>query len=186
MSVPVLATSRLLLRPFVPTDWDAHQAMLADHVAMEHMHFVTWDEAQRRAWFTHCLANASQPQPDDLNWTIERNLDHQVIGWIGIGTAPDPEHAFDIDFGYALARAFWGQGFMPEALRGVFAYEFDTLKVPQLQANCRAPNTASARVMEKAGMRRTHSDEGADFEGNRSHRHHYRITRAEWNALAHP
>lgn len=186
MAIPVLELDRLILRAFAPEDWPSHNEMLADREAMQYMHFHSWGEEQRRQWVDACIASSLLDQPEDMNWTIERRTDGQVVGWIGIGASPDPAHAYDIDFGYALARQFWGNGYMPEALRGVFAYQFETLHVPQLQANCRAPNTASARVMEKAGMRRTHSDHGADFEGNWSDRHHYRITREEWAANAQP
>ena len=106
-----------------------------------------------------------------------------MIGEFGIGNPTEPANDYDISFGYALARAHWNQGFMTEVLQAIFAYEFDTLVVPQLSATCRAPNIGSAKAMEKAGMRRTHSDYGADFEGNQSDRHHYRITRDEWKAL---
>jgi len=71
---------------------------------------------------------------------------------------------------------------MTDVLGAVFAYEFETLGVPQLSATCRTANVASARVMEKAGMRRVKSGCGADFEGNWSHRHHYVITRAEYQS----
>lgn len=156
--------------------------MLSDIEAMEHMHFRSWNGEQRQQWFDECVSAGKESSPDGKSWTIERKDTGEVIGWFGIGTTSDPANTHDISFGYALARSHWNQGYMTEVLRGVFAYEFDTLGLPQLSANCRAQNIGSARAMEKAGMRRTHSDDGADFEGNWSDRHHYRITRDEWHA----
>ena len=146
---------------------------------MEHMHYKSWNDEQCQGWVDTALDIAGQFDPDGIAWIIERKDTGEVIGWFGIGTSSDPKADYDISFEYALARSHWNQGYMTEVLRGVFAYEFDTLGVPQLSANCRAPNVASARAMEKAGMRRVKSDYGADFEGNWSHRHHYIITRAE-------
>jgi RimJ/RimL family protein N-acetyltransferase len=186
MMTPPLKTPRLVLRPFAPGDWDALNAMLADTDAMQHMHFRSWNGDQRREWFDHCLAAGQHPSPEGMNWAVARQDTGEVIGWFGIGTSSDPANSHDISFGYALARPHWNQGYMTEVLRGVFAYEFETLGVPQLSANCRAPNVASARAMEKAGMRRVKSDYGADFEGNWSHRHHYVITRAEYEAGKEP
>ena len=180
MASPTLETPRLMLRAFLPDDWAALNAVLSDTEAMEHMHFRSWNDEQRRTWFDECLAAGQHSSPDGMSWAVERKDTGEVIGWFGIGTSSDPKADYDISFGYALARPHWNQGYMTEVLRGVFAYEFDTLGVPQLSANCRAPNVASARAMEKAGMRRVKSDYGADFEGNRSHRHHYIITRAEY------
>lgn len=182
MMTPTLETSRLVLRPFVPCDWDAINAMLSDSEAMQHMHFTSWNEDQRRKWFDACVELGKQPNPDGLGWAIERQENCEVIGWFGIGTSSDPTTDYDISFGYALARASWNQGYMTEVLRAVFAYEFKTLGAPQLKANSRAANPASARVMEKVGMRLEKFDYGADFEGNWAHRSHYIITRAEYES----
>lgn len=182
MTTPTLRTPRLILRPFAPNDRTAITNMLADTDAMQPMHVASWNDEQLQQWFDDALEATKIPHPDGMGWAIERKDTGEVIGWFGIGTASDPAQAHAIDFGYALARAHWNQGYMTEVLRGIFAYEFDTLGLPQLSANCRAGNVGSARAMEKAGMRRTHSDRGADFEGNWSDRHHYRMTRDEWNA----
>jgi len=182
MAILILETPRLILRAFAPDDRETIIAMLADTEAMEYMHFKSWNDKQRQQWFDTALEVALLPNSEGIGWAIERRDTGEVIGEFGIGNPSDPANAYDISFGYAIARAHWNQGFMTEVLRGIFAYEFDTLGVPQLSANTRAPNIVSARAMEKAGMRRTHSDHGADFEGNWSDRHHYRITREEWNA----
>jgi RimJ/RimL family protein N-acetyltransferase len=182
VTIPILETPRLILRAFAPDDWDAINAMLSDTEAMEHMHFKSWNDEQRRQWFDECVAVGERSSPNGMGWAIERKDTGEVIGWFGIGTTSEPATTYDISFGYALARPHWNQGYMTEVLRGIFAYEFDILGLPQLSANCRAANIGSARAMEKAGMRRTKSDYGADFEGNWSHRHHYVITRDEWKS----
>lgn len=182
MTTPTLESNRLVLRPFDPGDWVALDTMLSDAEAMEHMHFRSWDEGQRREWFDACVELGKQPNPDGIGWAIETKDTGEVIGWFGIGTSSDPKADYDISFGYALVRHRWNHGFMTEALRAVFFYEFETLGVPRLGANCRTANVASARAMEKAGMRCVKSDYGADFEGNWSHRHHYIITRAEYES----
>lgn len=182
MAVPTLETPRLILRAIQPGDRDALIAMLADTEAMQHMHYASWNDVQRQEWFDTALAVQQQPDPEGIGWAIVRKGTGEVIGEFGMGATRDPSNAYDISFGYALARQHWNQGYMTEVLRGIFAFAFDALGLPQLSANCRAANIGSARAMEKAGMRRTHSDEGADFEGNWSHRHHYRITHDEYAA----
>ncbi len=179
---PTLETTRLDLRPFAPEDWAALNAMLSDTKAMEHMHFTSWNDNQRREWFDVCVSRVGQSNNDALEWVIAKKDTDEVIGWFGIGATDEPTTTYDISFGYVLARPYWNHGSMTEAMRTIFAYEFDTLGVPQLSANCRAPNVASARVMEKAGMRREKTDYGAGFEGNWAHRHHYISTKAEHEA----
>lgn len=59
-----------------------------------------------------------------------------------------------IEVGYALARPYWGTGFMTETLRAVIAWAFAQPDIYRVQAICDVDNFASARVMEKSGMTR--------------------------------
>lgn len=182
MTTPSLETTRLVLRPIDPSDWDALNAMMSDTVAMEHMDFKSWTEEQRRELFDAGVELGKQPNPDRDGWAIERTDSRAVIGWIWIGIPNDPTTDDEISVAYALARSHWNHGFMTEALRAVLAYEFETQNTPQVSAHCRTANGASARVMEKAGMGRVGSNYEADSEGNQWHQHHYVITRAEYQS----
>jgi len=183
LASPTLETSRLILRTITPNDRNVIVALLSDKVAMEHMHYTAWDDEQCQGWVDTALEIAGQSDPDGIAWVIERKSTGEVIGWFGISNPADPVHAYNVNFEYALARLHWNQGYMTEVLRGVFTYEFDTLGVPQLAANCHPSNIGSSRAMEKAGMRYTHSSRGLDMDGNWRKQSHYRITRDEWNAL---
>lgn len=168
-----IETERLLLRDFVAADWDAFQAMLTDDETTRYMHFARWTDDQRREWFDWCLTNKEEPTPDVYNWAIVRKATGRTIGWLGIGSASHPIVEGERDFGYLLARAEWGQGYMTEALRALLDYEFAVLGTPLLSATCEVVNPASARVMEKAGMHFVKTVHDADFEGNWAERHHY-------------
>ena len=56
--------------------------------------------------------------------------------------------------GYVLARAYWGKGYMTEALRKLVAWALEQPEISRIWSVCDIENRASARVMEKAGMRR--------------------------------
>ena len=58
------------------------------------------------------------------------------------------------EIGYCLGRAFWGRGIMPEALRAVMDYLFDTVGLNRVWAGHDVNNPKSGRVMEKAGMKK--------------------------------
>lgn len=153
--------------------------MVSDPEAIRYMHFAHWNEDRRRQWFDWCVASAEAPD-DATSWAIVRKETKDVIGWFGIGNASAPSVPGERSFGYLLDPAFWGQGFMTEALRAVLDYELRVRGTAQVSATCEIPNGASARVMEKAGMRREKTVYDADFEGNWAHRHHYVISRAEY------
>ena len=53
------------------------------------------------------------------------------------------------DFGYALARKYWNQGYMTEAAKAVVDWAFAQSEIFRVWAICDVDNIASARVFEK-------------------------------------
>jgi RimJ/RimL family protein N-acetyltransferase len=60
---------------------------------------------------------------------------------------------FKVELGYVLARPQWGRGIMTEAARAVTGWLLEQPDIHRVSAMCDVENPASARVMEKAGMR---------------------------------
>lgn len=58
------------------------------------------------------------------------------------------------NIGYELNPDHWGRGYATEAARAMLALGFDELRLHRIWAECVADNLASARVLEKLGMRR--------------------------------
>lgn len=145
--MPTLETERLLLRDFVLSDWDALNAFLSDPAVTRFMHFASWDEGKRREWLTWLVQEASNPHRDADNWAMTLRSTGLLIGWLIIGKSRHAAEAGTRECGYALDQRFWGQGYMPEALRAVFTYEFTILGTHRIIAECETPNLASARVM---------------------------------------
>jgi ribosomal-protein-alanine N-acetyltransferase len=162
----MLETERLVLRDCVMTDWEALNAMLADPLVTRYMHFAFWDEQQRRAWLEEIVQEAQDPQRHNYNWALALRSDGLLIGWLGIGWAMHPAEPGTRECGYALAHRFWRQGYMPEALRAVIAYEFNVLGTLQIIATCQPQNPASARVMQKSGMTYVGTFDETDPEGH--------------------
>ena len=59
--------------------------------------------------------------------------------------------AHTVDFGYVLAKDFWGQGLMPEALSALSGLALEHASIFRLQATCDVENSASIRTLEKCG-----------------------------------
>jgi len=57
------------------------------------------------------------------------------------------------EIAYALARQHWNEGYTTEAVRAIIAFGYRTMRLNRIEARCDIPNIASARVMEKAGMK---------------------------------
>jgi len=179
-----LETPRLILRQLTVSDWTAINAMLSDPLTVRYMHFVTWTADQRRQWFEWCVAHAQQPDLDALNWAMTHKDSGTVIGLCHIDPSNDTDAAVpgERNVGYLLNRAAWNRGYMTEALRAVLAYALSTRETPQLRATCHVDNPASARVMEKVGMRHEKTVFDPNFAGTSAHWHHYIITKAEHEA----
>lgn len=148
--LPSLETERLLLRkmrlddagdlfeyasdPEVAryTTWEAHKTIDDSRTALSH-----WME----------LYNTGQVAP----WGMEHKRDGKLIGTCGF-VHWNPRHA-RAEVAYALSRQYWGKGYTAEAVRAVIAFGYHTMGLNRIEARCDVPNVASARVMEKAGMK---------------------------------
>jgi RimJ/RimL family protein N-acetyltransferase len=58
-----------------------------------------------------------------------------------------------IDVGYALSRCRWRQGLMSEALGAVIRWGLAQPEIFRVWATCDVDNTASARLLERVGMK---------------------------------
>lgn len=93
------------------------------------------------------IRGARQRTPETL-FAIAVN--GEAVGGIGFVLLPDVERV-SAEIGYWLAEPFWGRGLMSEALVAVTAHAIRTHGLSRIYAVPFAGNTASCRVLEKAG-----------------------------------
>ena len=86
-----------------------------------------------------------------FQWVIEQKADHALIGIINLGRVDEANALAETN--YMLAPVCWGQGIMTEVLCAVLQYAFDEVGLNRVQAEVFDGNAASARVLEKCGMR---------------------------------
>ncbi len=79
-------------------------------------------------------------------WLIFRRDPGDLIG--AISARPDQ----GMNLGYLLARPFWGQDFMSEALEAIVEWAFTVPSVFRVWAVCDVENAASARLLERNGF----------------------------------
>ena len=77
-------------------------------------------------------------------------VDGAAVGGIGLELGEDVFRR-SAEVGYWLGEPFWGRGIATEALRATTEYAFATFDVCRLTAGVFEWNSASARVLEKAG-----------------------------------
>ena len=58
------------------------------------------------------------------------------------------------EIGYAMGSAYWGKGYMNEALTALIGHAFDVLNLRRLEADVDPRNTPSVRTLERLGFQR--------------------------------
>lgn len=148
----VLRTNRLILRPFNEDDLDD----LFEYASVEGV-------GERAGWKHHeNIAESTQILEmfikEKKTFAVALKENNKVIGSIGIekyGREESLSEFFDYkgrEIGFVLSKDYWGQGLMPEALKGVIEYCFNELDYDFLLCGHFDFNTQSARVQEKLGF----------------------------------
>jgi RimJ/RimL family protein N-acetyltransferase len=75
----------------------------------------------------------------------------EAVGSIGVYPQTDI-HCRNAEMGYWLAEHYWGQGIITEAILQMVDYSFTNLDIDRIFARPFGSNTASQRVLEKAGF----------------------------------
>jgi RimJ/RimL family protein N-acetyltransferase len=143
MTPASLLTRRLVLRP--PRLDDAEAIFAAYSSDPEVTRWLLWrshaDVAETRAFMPQVVGAARE-------WHFLITLAGAPIGMI---SGLPSRHAAEV--GYVLSRAHWSQGYMTEALTAMIGFAFSYPDIRRVFAYCDTENRASARVMEKSGMR---------------------------------
>ena len=148
----MLTTARLVLREFEEGDWPAVLAYQSDP---RYLRFYAWEgrtEEGVRDFVGMFLGYEREEPRYRFQLAVTLRADGRLIGNCGV-RLPAPR-ARVAELGYELAPEHWGRGYATEAARAMAAFGFGELGLHRLQSNCVADNTASARVLEKLGMRR--------------------------------
>ncbi len=170
----MICTDRLLLRYFVPEDWIAVHAYAS---IPEVSQFDSWGpntEADSRAFVDHCIEFASANPVVRHDFAIIVSAEDQLIG----GCSLKLQSPAEASLGYAIHPEYQRRGYATEATKGMLDFGFRTLGLERIVAQCDTRNSASYRVMEKAGMARvgTHLNH-REIKGRLVHSYEYVIAR---------
>ena len=170
MSTIVLETDRLILRHIEWSDLDALHALMSHPDVMRYVGNGSrktrqqterlmgfWIADNGRAWDEHTLERLPQLRraiERDAHfalWATVEKRTNRIIGRCGL-LAWDLEGRKEVEVGYMIAKAHWGQGFATEAARATRDYAFERLGLERLISLIQPANIASQRVALKIGM----------------------------------
>jgi RimJ/RimL family protein N-acetyltransferase len=142
-------TSRLLARPAAVADAQVvFENYASDPAVAEYM---TWKPHRRVDETIEFLQRCERTWAEGsaFPWTLWMKDGGAFVGLIEIRV-----HATAVDLGYALARRWWRQGLMSEALAAVVHWALSQPEIYRVWATCDVDNAPSARVLERVGMAR--------------------------------
>jgi RimJ/RimL family protein N-acetyltransferase len=144
----VFQTPRLLARRVEPTDAGAMHKVYGDVDAMR------WvgdgnplDLAQCQHWIEVTLRNYAT-RGYGMFALVSRETG-EVVGFCGL---VHPGGQLEAEIKYALSRESWGQGLATEAAAALLSFGHSGLGLHRIIATAAPENTASHRVLLKAGM----------------------------------
>lgn len=170
----MIRTARLTLRPATDDDLAALHAILSNPLATRWWStppHVSLD--QSRDWLARMIAGNAT----GLDLIIER--DGRVIGKAGFYAPPE--------IGYILHPDHWGQGLAREAAEAVVDRLFATTDHAEATADVDPDNTASIRLLEVLGFRRSgFAERTLNVGGEWKDSLYYALSREDWRRRTRP
>jgi RimJ/RimL family protein N-acetyltransferase len=143
-----LTTARLTLRP--PTEADAERMFSRYSADPEVVRYLSWTPHRTVDDTREYLRQRTQENSsgESAGYLIYLRESGELLGAVG-----GRIQSSLIQFGYCLARDAWGRGFATEAARVFVEVALSQPALWRVQAFCDLENRASARVLEKSGLK---------------------------------
>lgn len=148
--LPLFETDRLILRGVTEADAPAYKKHFVDYDVISQLAAtVPWPYPENGV--QDFIQNQIMPKQGIDKWVwgifLKENPD-ELIGAVDLWREGTPENR-----GFWLGRAFWGKGYMTEAVAPIMDYAFDDLGFEKLVFANAVGNQRSRRVKEKTGAR---------------------------------
>ena len=183
-----LETERLVLRRFTEDDVDNLVELDADPAVMR---FITGGRGTPRAEirddYLPAFLGYYERYPGYGFWAAVEKSTGDFIGWFHFRPPREGGLPDEPELGYRLRRSAWGKGYGAEGSRALIDKGFTEFGVRRVFATTMAVNTASRRVMEKAGLtfvRSFHQDWPDKIDGDEHGDVEYALDRATWESTS--
>ena len=171
-----IATERLLLRPFVDADLDWLVALHSDPAVVRYLY---WDGRTREELTAKLHRIALERAGDALNLAAVVRATGEPVGDMSLFWHSDEHHQGEV--GYIFDPAHHGHGYATEAALAMLRLGFEELGLHRIAGRLDARNGASARVLERIGMRReAHLVQNEQVKGEWVDEVVYAMLASEW------
>jgi RimJ/RimL family protein N-acetyltransferase len=175
-----IETERLLLRSFVAEDFDAVFAMQSRPDVARYLYWDARTEDEVRAALEKKVASTAIRSEDDaLFLAAALKTTGEVVGDVVLHWLSAEHNTAEI--GFIVHPDHQGHGYATEAARPLLQLAFEDLQVHRVIGRVEPRNVASARVLEKLGMRQeAHLIENEFVKGEWQSELIYAMLEREW------
>lgn len=145
---PLLETDRLLLRQITPDDAEGMFTNFSDPEVTKWFFEQPLTKLEQVLGFINAFKSEFE-QEEGLTWALVLKTTDLFVGTCGYGSV---EVGSNGDMGFDLARKYWGQGLMSEALTATINYGFESLGLVKVEAHSYSSNTRAISLLEKMGF----------------------------------
>ncbi|OXL85258.1 GCN5 family acetyltransferase [Paenibacillus sp. SSG-1] len=144
-----LETNRLVIREFVPEDWESVHRYASDPKVTRYTLWGPNTEEETKDYVAGMKAMQQKEPRTHYEWAVIRKTDGELIGGCGINISGS-----NGEIGYCFHADHWGQGYASECAKAMLEFGFRQLGLHRIYATCRPENIGSERVMQKIGMQK--------------------------------
>lgn len=141
-----LQTERLVLKQMSTTDSASLFHIWSDPEVTRFMNISSFTEESQAVEIIELLGKLAA-ENQAIRYSIIEAESGRIIGSCGYNML-DYDNA-RTEIGYDLGRAFWGQGYAPEAINALADYAFNTLEFNRIEAKVEPANLNSVKVLQK-------------------------------------
>ena len=177
-----LLTERLALRPFQDDDLDAFHAIQRRPDVVRYLYWEPQTREQSREMLgRRKLQTSIDREGDGLHLAADLRSSGELVGHFSLNWS-SVEHGQG-ELGFVVDPDHHGHGYATEGGGLMLRLGFEELGLHRIIGRCDARNTASARVMERLGMRReAHLLDNEFVKGEWTSEFAYAILEREWRA----
>lgn len=150
MKQSVIKTDQFILRPFELADLDDLVANINNYKIYRYTLKIPFPYTKKDGIDFLQKQLKKQRSKNRKNWDFAIIIDGTVSGGISL----ELEKNNQAELGYWLAEKEWGKGIMTKVTKKIIEFGFNDLNLRKIHAYTFLANTASQRVLEKAGLKK--------------------------------
>lgn len=149
--LPIIEAERVRLRDIEEADVEQLYSIFSDPKVMRYWSTPPLQSVAEALALLKEIQLSNQRQ-SMLKWGVALKAGDVLIGTATLFNLVQDQGRGEI--GYAQAQAYWGHGYIHEALQALLTHAFEQMQLRRIEADVDPRNTASMRTLERLGFQR--------------------------------